>query len=155
MDTALGKEIKQTRPFASPEQEALLNLMRTSALLQHAHAESLKPFGVTQVQYNVLRILRGAGAAGLCRHEVRDRMVTPVPDVTRLLDRLEDRGLVTRERDETDRRLVTARITGDGLELLKAVDRPLATTTRRLLGHMDEAELRRLGELLVRARERV
>lgn len=155
MKTALGKEIKQTRPFASPEQEAFLNIMRTSALLQHAVAESLKPFGVTQVQYNVLRILRGAGGPGLCRHEVRDRMVTPVPDVTRLLDRLQDRGLVTRERDAVDRRLVTARITDDGLALLKAVDRPLATTTRRLLGHMDESDLQRLGELLVLARERV
>jgi DNA-binding MarR family transcriptional regulator len=155
MKTALGKEIKQTRPFASPEEEAFLNIMRTSALLQHAVAESIKPFGVTQVQYNVLRILRGAGESGLCRHEVRDRMVTPVPDVTRLLDRLQDRGLVTRERDAVDRRLVTATITDDGLELLKAVDRPLATTTRRLLGHMDERDLKRLGELLVLARERV
>lgn len=153
MDTALGREIKQTKPFSSPEQETLLNLMRTSALLQHALAESLKPFGVTQSQYNALRILRGAGRSGLCRHEVGDRMVTPVPDVTRLLDRLEEKGLVARERDGVDRRLVTARITEDGLALLEKLDRPLARTTKHLLGHMTEQELSRLGSLLVTARE--
>lgn len=153
METALAREIKQTKPFNSLEQETLLNLMRTSALLQHALAESLKPFGVTQSQYNALRILRGAGKLGLCRHEVRDRMVTPVPDVTRLLDRLEDKGLVARERDGIDRRLVTARITEDGLTLLEKLDRPLARTTKHLLGHMTEQDLSRLGSLLVTARE--
>ena len=152
METPLGREIKQTKPFASQEQETLLNLMRTSAMLEHAMAESLKPFGVTQSQYNALRILRGAGRQGLCRHEVRDRMVTPVPDVTRLLDRLEKRGLVSRERDVVDRRLVTARITDDGLDLLRQLERPVARTTRQLLGHMSDEDLGALGELLVRAR---
>lgn len=155
MEPPLSQEIKQSKPFGSPEQEALLNLMRTSALLEHAVAEALKPFGVTQSQYNALRILRGAGRSGLCRHEVRDRMVAPVPDVTRLLDRLERRGLVSRERDAVDRRLVTARITDEGLELLKRLERPVARTTQQLLGHMDDTELNELGALLVRARSHV
>src|SRR5215212_5742803 len=99
MPPRLSDEIKQTKPFTSLEHEAVLSLERTAAVLSHAFGELLKPYGVTPTQYNVLRILRGAGSTGLCRHEVRDRMVAQVPDVTRLLDRLEEMGLVERERD--------------------------------------------------------
>jgi len=152
MSSTLKAEIKQTRPFSSPEEEAYLNLVRTAALIQHAVGEELKPHGVTHTQYNVLRILRGAGKAGLCRHEIRDRMLTPVPDVTRLLDRLADAGLVSRERDAIDRRIVTARITDAGLGLLERLDPPTRELHERLLGHMSDASLARLSGLLSEAR---
>ena len=85
----LQDELKQARPFKQVEEEAYLSIMRTAALLEHQVAQALKPHGVTATQYNVLRILRGAGSEGLCRNEVGDRLVTTVPDVTRLLDRME------------------------------------------------------------------
>src|SRR5437762_13910759 len=126
MTPNLRAEIKQTKPFASLEEEALLNLERTAAVIGHALAERLKPHGITPTQYNVLRILRGAGKAGLCRNEVRDRLVAQVPDVTRLLDRLEHLGLIDRERSTEDRRLVSTRITAAGLALLRSLDDAVA-----------------------------
>ncbi|MDX1389868.1 MAG: MarR family transcriptional regulator [Acidobacteriota bacterium] len=154
MTQTLKDEIKQTRPFRSTREEAYLNLVRSGALLQHSFAEMMKPYGITSTQYNVLRILRGVGRAGLCRHEIRDRMLTPVPDVTRLLDRLEKAGLVTRERSDADRRMVTARITEEGLATLAALDGPTARELDRLLGHMDDEDLERLSSLLQVARVR-
>lgn len=148
-------EIRSSGRFASPEEEVSLNILRTAALLEHAVAEHLKPHGLTPTQYNVLRILRGAGEAGLCRNEVGERMLNPVPDVTRLLDRMEDAGLVARDRDDRDRRFVTARITTDGLKKLAALDEPVSRMHEELLGHMDESELRRLAELLEESRERM
>src|SRR3954465_9448055 len=118
MPSKLGAEIKQHKPFSSPEQEALLSIERTAAVLGHAFAEALKPFGITPTQYNALRILRGAGKDGLCRNEVRERLISQVPDVTRLLDRLEEMKLIDRERSSEDRRLVTTRITTKGQALL-------------------------------------
>src|SRR5690606_39843700 len=115
MTAQLRDELRQTKPFTSLEQEVFLSLGRTWALLDHAFAEALKPYGITPTQYNVLRILRGAGEAGLCRAEITERMLTRVPDVTRLLDRLEAVGLITRERDAVDRRYVTARIQAEGM----------------------------------------
>ncbi|MEJ7811358.1 MAG: MarR family transcriptional regulator [Gemmatimonadaceae bacterium] len=154
MPSRLQQEIKQTRPFGSLEQEALLSVERTAAVLGHSLAEALKPYGITPTQYNVLRILRGAGKAGLCRHEVRDRLVSLVPDVTRLLDRLEDLRLVVRARDAEDRRLVTTRITAEGLRLLARLDAPMTEIHRQQLGHMDSRSLRSLIDLLATARER-
>ena len=115
----LRYEIKQTKPFDDPTQEAYLGVVRTAAELEHSVAELLKPHGITQTQYNVLRILRGAGDDGLSRNQVRDRMIAPVPDATRLLDRLAAVGLIRRARDAADRRFVTTRITeaGDGLKV--------------------------------------
>ena len=152
MEWSLKAEIKLGKPFASPKEEAYLNAVRTAALLQHAAAEALKPYGVTHTQYNVLRILRGAGKTGLCRHEIQDRMLTPVPDVTRILDRLSKEKLVVRQRDPVDRRLVTARITTKGLELLASLDGPSLELHERLLGHMSDAKLERLSALLTEAR---
>src|SRR5947208_2507840 len=106
MPSNLRAEIKQTKPFASLEEEALLSIQRTAAVLDHWIDDALKPYGITPTQYNVLRILRGAGKLGLCRNEVRDRLVAQVPDVTRLLDRLEESSLIERERGTSDRRLV-------------------------------------------------
>ena len=153
MSPSLRTEIKQNKPFGALEQEVQLNLERTTAVLGHAFAEGLKEYGITPTQYNVLRILRGAGENGLCRNEVRDRLIAQVPDVTRLLDRLEESGLIERERSTTDRRLVSTRITTAGLALLKKLDEPVLDLHRRLLGHLSEKELSTLNELLVRARE--
>ena len=151
----LKSEIGSSGRFASPEEEVSLNILRTAALLEHAVAERLKPHGLTPTQYNVLRILRGAGESGLCRNEVGERMLNPVPDVTRLLDRMEDAGLVARDRDKKDRRFVTARITPVGLEKLAALDDPVAKMHEELLGHMDRSELGRLAQLLEESRERM
>ena len=152
MATDLRIEIKQNKPFRSLEQESLLSIERTAAVLGHAFGETIKEFGVTATQYNVLRILRGAGSAGLCRNEIRDRLVAQVPDVTRLLDRMEDAGLVERERDNEDRRQVTTRITRRGLKLLDAMDEPVHAIHQRQLGHLTRDQLRLLIELLGAAR---
>ena len=154
MANKLRDEIRQARPFRSIREEAHLSIVRTAAVLAHGFAESLKEFGITATQYNVLRILRGAGEHGLCRHEVRDRLVAQVPDVTRLLDRMEEAGHVARERDETDRRLVATRITPRGLRLLDELEKPVAAIHQRQLGHMTDAQLRSLIDLLEVARER-
>lgn len=152
MPTRLRDEIKQSKPFQSLEQEALLSIERTAALLGHGLADALKQYGVTATQYNVLRILRGAGRAGLCRNEVRERLVSQVPDVTRLLDRLDEMGLIERERATADRRIVTTRITSNGLKLLKQLDEPIVQIHKRQLGHMSEQRLRALIDLLAIAR---
>jgi DNA-binding MarR family transcriptional regulator len=119
MSSRLQAEIKQNKPFASLEHEAVLGLMRTAAIVDHATDEALRPFGITGTQYNVLRILRGAGQNGLCGREIGERMITRVPDVPRLLERLEKAGFISRERDSKDRRHVTARITDKGETLLE------------------------------------
>jgi DNA-binding MarR family transcriptional regulator len=154
MTTQLGDEIRQTKPFTSLEQEAHLGIERTAAVLTHALADALKAHGITAAQYNVLRILRGAGEQGLCRGEVRERLVAQVPDVTRLLDRLEAAGLVGRERGAEDRRFVTTRITAEGLRLLEQLDAPVDELHRALLGHLSQDELRTLVTLLARVRAR-
>jgi MarR family 2-MHQ and catechol resistance regulon transcriptional repressor len=153
MASALRDEIKQTRPFASLEQEAHLSIDRTAAILGHAVAEVLKPYGITRTQYNALRILRGAGDAGLCRNEVRERLVAQVPDASRLLDRMEAAGLIRRERDSADRRFVTTRITDEGLRMVAELDGPIDELHRRRLGVLDDGELRTLIGLLARLRE--
>lgn len=154
MSSTLREEIKQTRPFASLEQEAMLSIQRTDALLGYSIIETLKPFGVTPTQYNVLRILRGAGPNGLCREDIRTRLIAQVPDVTRLLDRMEQAGLVGRERDSADRRLVTTRITPKGLRLLEDLTEPIAKGHENQLGHLTKTELRSLIRLLAKARQK-
>jgi DNA-binding MarR family transcriptional regulator len=155
MPRTLRAEIKQTKPFQSLEQEAQLSIERTAAVLGHALAEAFKPYEITATQYNVLRILRGAGKAGLCRNEVRDRLIAQVPDVTRLLDRMEESGLIARERSEEDRRLVTTHITSAGTGLLHKLDAPIARVHERHLGHMTATQLKVLINLLAVAREAV
>src|SRR5215208_6334965 len=122
MTSRLQAEIKQTKPFVTLEHEAMLGLMRTAAIVDHATDEMLRPYGLTGTQFNVLRILRGAGQQGLCGREIGERMITKVPDVPRLLERLEKAELISRERDPNDRRHVTARITEKGIDLLHQVD---------------------------------
>lgn len=121
MPSRLQAEIKQSKPFRNREHEAILGLLRTAAILDHATDEELRPFGLTHTQFNVLRILRGAGQDGLCGREIGERMITKVPDVPRLLDRLEKAELISRERNSDDRRHVTARITAKGKQLVEAV----------------------------------
>jgi DNA-binding MarR family transcriptional regulator len=148
----LHEQIRQPKPFRSVEAEAYLNVLRTSAVLLAEVVELLRPHEITQPQYNVLRILRGAGEAGLPSGEIGDRMVSREPDMTRLLDRLETRGLVARHRGPADRRVVTARLTGEGRRLVDGLDVPVQETHARQLGHLAEGELHTLIALLERAR---
>lgn len=150
----LLEEIKQTKPFASREEEVYLNLQRTAEALRSVVAETLKPYELTGSQYNVLRILRGAGAAGVKCSEISERLVTKDSDITRLLDRLIARKLVTRERDEKDRRAIVARITAAGLRLLAELDEPVLKTGREQLGHLGVDLLEQFNALLVLARKR-
>jgi len=152
MSKRLRDEIKQTRPFSSLEQEAFLSIGRTWAILDHGMAEALKPYGITPTQYNVLRILRGAGERGLCRVEIMERMIAQVPDATRLLDRVEAAGLIERERSEEDRRFVTTRITEAGLRLLESLDEAVPALHHRQFAALDEEGLRTLIDLLGRVR---
>ncbi|HYA45069.1 MAG TPA: MarR family transcriptional regulator [Acidimicrobiales bacterium] len=154
MGGRLRSEIKRKGPFAGAELEAFLNLQRTADALARGLAEALKPAGLSGPQYNILRILRGAGAGGCVCRELGERMVTRDPDITRLLDRLEARDLVARERGREDRRVVKTRVTEKGLRLLESLDAPVADLHRRLLGHLGARRLRALIELLEVARER-
>lgn len=153
MTPSLQSELQQRKPFGSLEQEAMLSIARTAALLEHGTAEALKPYGLTPTQYNALRILRGAEPGGLCRNEVRDRLVARVPDATRLLDRLDEMGLVVRERQGDDRRFVRSRITRKGLDLLRPLDEVTQALHARQLGHLGEGNLRTLVGLLGEARK--
>ena len=148
----LQAELKQKRPFRLREEEAFVSIQRTADALLQGVAEVLKTAGVSPTQYNVLRILRGSEPHGLACREIGERMVTRDPDVTRLLDRLEERGLVGRARDRDDRRVITTRITGDGLRLLEQLEKPIAETHARQLGHLGEARLHALIDLLEQAR---
>ena len=153
MSPRLKDEIKQAKPFESLEAEVFLNLMRTADALSRGTEEILKLAGLSHTQYNVLRILRGAGGQGLCCREVAERMITRDPDVTRLFDRLERRGLLARSRDSKDRRVITVRIAAAGQKLLKELDGPMAEHNGKLLSHMNKSDLRKLVELLEAARE--
>jgi DNA-binding MarR family transcriptional regulator len=167
MSGKLQGEIKKINAFASVEQEVYLNILKTADVLLSEGAELLKPHGLSPTQYNVLRILRGAGAGccagghpdpaaeGLSCREIGERMITRDPDLTRLLDRLEARGLVHRCRGQKDRRMVASRITAAGLELLRRLDEPVMELHRKQLGHLGERELSELLGLLeaVRSRE--
>lgn len=148
----LRKEIRQDRPFRSRESEAFLNLQRTAAVLGQSVTRFLKTSDLTLTQYNALRILRGAHPEVLACSEVGERMVTPVPDVTRLLDRLGKMGMVSRCRDEGDRRVVNVGITEAGLARLAKLDDAMEAHLASLLEPLDEGELGTLIGLLERAR---
>jgi DNA-binding MarR family transcriptional regulator len=150
----LAEEIKQTRPFRTAEDEAFVNVLRTAEVFLWKEAEMLKPYELTLPQYNVLRILRGAEPDGLICREIGERMITRDPDVTKLLDRLEARGLVTRERQQKDRRVITARVTREGLRIVNELDGPSLELTSSLLGHLGERKLKTLNSLLDAAREK-
>ena len=146
----LRDEIKQDRPFRSAEQEAFLNLQRTADVLMSRMAEVMASHGggVSPTQYNVLRILRGAGDAGLPCRAIAERMITRDPDITRLLDRLERDGLITRTRDTQDRRVVLARLTAQASKVLDTLDEPVDRELKRQLGHLGKQKLGQLVEML-------
>jgi len=150
----LKEEIKQTRPFKSIHEETLLNVVRTSEVLSARTEDALKEHGITGTQYNVLRILRGAGPGGLACGAIGDRMLTRESDMTRLIDRLLVLKLVERSRHEDDRRVVVTKLTEEGKRLLTTLDPVVKDAQRRLLGHMEEAELRTLIGMLEKAREK-
>jgi len=150
----LREEIKQTKPFGSLEDEAFLNVLRTAEAFLRRETEFLKAYEVTLPQYNVLRILRGAEPEGLICREISERMIARDPDVTKLLDRLEARGLVRRERQEKDRRVIVTRATPEGLKLVNELDQPSLKLTEDLLKHLGERKLKTLIRLLEEAREK-
>ena len=148
----LQAELKQNKPFALLETEVSLNLLRTQGVLRGPADALLRASGLSASGYNVLRILRGAGTTGLPCRDIGDRMVTRVPDVTRLLDRLTTDGLVSRERARDDRRVVLTQITSEGRRLVDSLDEPVETLAKESLGHMSQHELRTLSRLLEKAR---
>ena len=148
MVSRLQAEIKQNKPFPKLEHEAFLGLLRTAAVLDHANDESLRQYGITGTQFNVLRILRGAGEAGLCGRDVGERMITKVPDVPRLLERLEKAGLINRVRDEKDRRHVTARISAKGLELVEEILSRGDSNVEKRFSMLSEEQLKVLIEAM-------
>jgi DNA-binding MarR family transcriptional regulator len=148
VSTKTQKEAKKAGSIGGREEDVYLSLLRTVEQLSRGVAETLNRADLTPTQYNALRILRGAGDAGASCSEVSERMVTKDSDVTRLLDRLEARELISREREAKDRRRVVARITEEGLRVLAELDGPVVETHRRQLGHLGEKQLATLGRLL-------
>jgi DNA-binding MarR family transcriptional regulator len=148
----LEREIGKRRPFGTPQEEALLNLLRTHDQVQIQFARLFRDYGLTPSQYNVLRILRGEGKP-LPILEIASRTVTVVPGITGLIDRLERAGLVNRRRCTEDRRVIYVALGERGLALLGRLDRPVSELQKRLLGHMSPSELRNLSRLLEKVRE--
>ena len=142
----------RAKALKNHEEEAFLNVIRTAEALMWGVAETLKPAGLTPTQYNILRILRGAGAEGVSCKEAAERMVTKDSDVTRLLDRLEQQHLIKRERHGLDRRVVMTVITDKGLKQLAQLDEPMQELHRRQLAHLGKQRLNSLAGLLELAR---
>ncbi len=137
----LKHEIAQQKPFSSTEEEALLNLMRTSDCIQRAFQRRIRHWGITHTQYNVLRILRGAAPEGLTCTAIGERMITAEPDITRLLARMKVLKLIKQQRDKRDRRVVWTQISSVGLELLSKMDDEVTRMPKELLGHLNHDEL--------------
>ena len=150
----LQHELKKKRPFESPEEEAALNVMRTSDQLQIRSARLLREHGLTPSQYNVLRILRGEGKP-LPILEIASRTITVVPGITGLIDRLEQAGFVNRLRCEKDRRVIYVALTDHATTTLADIDEPLLALNRKLLGHLTQAELKEVIRLLEKMREKL
>jgi DNA-binding MarR family transcriptional regulator len=146
-------ELHQTKPFARPEEELYLSLIRTADMLARHISGLLKSVNISHAQYNVMRILRGAGANGLACGEISARLITRDPDVTRLLDRLAKRGLVERGRSKGDRRVVSARITEAGLGLLTDLDAPVLTAHTTQFEALPQEDVRHMLDLLTQVRE--
>jgi DNA-binding MarR family transcriptional regulator len=148
----LREEIGKRDEFESREQEVTLNLLRSADYLQTDGHHLLADHGLTGPQYNVLRILRGHGGDGVSCQVVAGQMITRTPDITRLIDRLTEAGLASRDRTAQDRRVVLLKITAAGLELLARLDQPILDMHRRQLAHMSPSELDELNRLLVKVR---
>lgn len=152
MANKLKEEIRQNKSFSGLEQEALLNIHRTSGYVGHFMQQILKEQGLTEPQYNVLRILRGAGPEGLRCSEIGERMITRDPDITRLLNRLERRRLVGRHRDTSDRRVIHIRITAAGSVILQELDPVVEGAAVSTLSHVSQDKLVVLIDLLEEVR---
>ena len=148
----LQQEIRRTKAIRLLEEEATLNIARTADVLMLRMTDLLKPYAFSATQYNVLRILRGAGETGASCKDIGSRMVTRDPDITRLMDRLEKRGVVARNRAKEDRRVVTHRLTKAGLELVNQLDRPVEDVHQKAMRHMAPERLRELIALLEEVR---
>ncbi len=153
MAQKLQVEIRQTRPFGSLEEEALLNIRRTADRIHRSIQHVMRPYGLTETQYNALRILRGAGEKGLRCSEVGERLVSHDPDITRLLNRLERQNLIHRRRDDADRRVVYSVISEAGSAMLRELDPVVENSASAMLGHMPPERLQALIDLLEEARE--
>lgn len=149
---SLREEIRQNKPFESPAQEAILALHRTSDMLQRRFAQLVEPHGISLQQYNVLRILRGAGTAGTPTLDIADRMIEKTPGITRLLDKLEAKRLVRRKRCPEDRRQVLCWITDIGLRLLADLDQPMTESGTKAMQSLTASELRELIAVLEKVR---
>jgi len=147
----LAAELGKRNPFDNLAVEAVLNIARTSAVLTGEAEHLLKEHGITGPQYNALRILRGEGQP-MQVYQIAERMVTPQSDITRLVDRLEKSGLVTRERCGDDRRVVWVTLTAAGRSIVKKLDRPLLELHDRQFQHLSQRDLKTLNELLFRVR---
>jgi len=150
----LQQEIRQSKPFRSNEDEALLCILRTADVMRRRHAEIIEPHGITLQQYNVLRILRGAGSEGLPTLDIADRLIEQTPGITRLLDKLEDRTLIRRVRCKADRRQVLCYITDKGLSVLSTLDPEVERWALDSMSALNKTELRTLISLLDRLRSR-
>jgi DNA-binding MarR family transcriptional regulator len=150
--STIREEIRQRKPFRSPQQEAVVALLRTSTVVHDYYEKALAPHGLTLQQMNVLRILRGAGKDGLPTLEIAQRMVERTPGITRLIDRLERKRLVARVRSRSDRRVVFCHATESALELLSRLDAVIDEADRAAVEALDEQELGKLVELLDRIR---
>jgi DNA-binding MarR family transcriptional regulator len=148
MPTTLREELRQGKPFTSLREEALLSIARTESVARENLERVLAPHDLSMTQYNVLRILRGAGPTGLCRNEIGERLIARMPDVSRLLDRMEAAGLVHRFRSTEDRRLVNTTLTPKGKALVNRLDSAVAHYQEEQVGHLTDAQLRSLIELL-------
>jgi len=148
----LQQELKQTKAIASLEEESLLNIVRTADVLLQSLTILMKPYQLSPTQYNVLRILRGAGSQGVSCKDIAARLVARDPDITRLMDRLEQRGLIVRDRSKEDRRIVTHRLTPAGSDLVTELQRPLEAANKRLTKGIGPGELRQLVDVLEQLR---
>lgn len=151
-ESVLQKQLKKEQPFDSLELETFLNLLRTHNMIAAAPGRLMKRHGLSSAQFNILRILAAHRGPGLPCLEIVQQMVTRVPDITRLVDRLAEAQLVERTRSVSDRRVVMISITEKGRQLTEEIRRPLLEIHRQNLEHMSEEELTQLNQLLVKAR---
>ena len=148
----LREVIKKKKPFDLPEQEAYLNLIYTQEQLSEGFSALFKPYGLTQPRYNVLRILRGVGGKGLSTMAILEPMINRIPDITRLVDRLERASYIKRQTSKKDRRVIFVKITAKGLDLLSKLDKPVLKLHKEQLSHLTRGELTELNRLLQKSR---
>ena len=152
MTGKIQTELRQSKVFGRPSEEAVLNILRTSDVMTQLLTDLLKPAGLSPTQYNVLRILREAAGKGVCCRQIGERLITRDPDVTRLIDRLEKRNFLVRTREQGDRRFVTIQLTSFGLEQVNQLDDPIEKWNRKLMRNISSGETKVLIGLLERLR---